>query len=252
MKPEPNFPPVEKQDDTDLFSGGEFWAAGYCSEAPEATGSGVTKLTFFVNTDSLEPHDDISIRYYFSIAEFENKEIPSSFVLQKTYDQVETEVTDKSATLSKPQHYKDDIYYIEISWEGYAIANSNKKYQLIIGNYFGEAWDSSNDWSRKGMVDLTEEGEDYDNIVGGVEFAKKCENVCVYADGKLIGGTEPDGTKPAKVYKVAQLVRLRKMLLGESPFSSSDAAEQFDFNSDGRVDMFDEILLRKLLVSQSK
>ena len=70
--------------------------------------------------------------------------------------------------------------------------------------------------------------------------------------GKLIGGTEPDGTKPAKVYKVAQLVRLRKMLLGESPFSSKEAAEQFDFNTDGRVDMFDEVLLRQLLVNQTK
>ena len=100
------------------------------------------------------------------------------------------------------------------------------------------------------MVDLTSDGEDYDNIVGGVEFAQKCENVCVYADGMLIGGTEPDGTKPAKVYKIAQLVRLRKMLLGQSPFSSKEAADQFDFNSDKRVDMFDEVLLRQLLVSQ--
>ena len=100
------------------------------------------------------------------------------------------------------------------------------------------------------MIDLTEEGEDYDNIVSGVEFAKRCENVCVYADGKLIGGTEPDGTKPAKVYKVAQLVRLRKMLLGDSPFSSKEAAEQFDLNGDGSVDVFDEVELRKLLVAQ--
>ena len=100
------------------------------------------------------------------------------------------------------------------------------------------------------MIDLTEEGEDYDNIVSGVEFAQRCENVCVYADGKLIGGTEPDGTKPAKVYKVAQLVRLRKMLLGGSPFSSKDAAEQFDFNGDGNTDVFDEVELRKLLIAQ--
>ena len=171
-------------------------------------------------------------------------------MLQKTYDQVETEVADKSAVLSQPKLYKDDIYYIEISWPDYAIANSNKKYQLIIGNYYGEKWDSSNDWSKKGMIDLTEEGEDYDNIVSGVEFAQRCENVCVYADGKLIGGTEPDGTKPAKVYKVAQLVRLRKMLLGESPFSSKEAAEQFDFNSDGNVDIYDDVELRKLLIAQ--
>jgi len=251
MKPEEDFPPAEKADDTQLFSGDDFYVAGYCSDAPEKTGAGVTKLTFFVNTDSLEPHDDISIRYYFSIEEFNTKEIPGSFVLQKTYDQVETEVADKSATLSQPKHYKDDIWYIEISWDGYAIANSNKKYQLIIGNYFGENWDSSNDWSKKGMVDLTKEGEDYDNIVGGVEFAKRCENVCVYADGKLLGGTEPDGTQPAKVYKVSHLVRLSQMLLGQSPFSSKEVADQFDFNSDGRVDTFDLVLLRKLVISSN-
>lgn len=252
MKPEENFPPEEKSDDTQLFSGDDFWVSGYCSDAPEATGAGVTKLTFFVNTDSLEPHDDISIRYYFSIEEFNKKEIPGSFVLQKTYDQVQTEVADRAAVLSQPKQYKDDIWYIEISWPDYAIANSNKKYQLIIGNYYGENWDSSNDWSKKGMIDLTKEGEDYDNIVSGVEFAKRCENVCVYADGKLIGGTEPDGTKPAKVYKVAQLVRLRRMLLGKEAFSSEEAAMQFDFNADGNVDVHDEVELRKLLVSQSK
>ena len=252
MKPEENFPPAEKADDTQLFSGDDFYVAGYCSDAPEKTGAGVTKLTFFVKTDSLEPHEDISIRYYFSIEEFDKKEIPGSFVLQKTYDQVETEVTGKAAVLSQPKQYKDDIYYIEISWPEYAIANSNKKYQLIIGNYYGENWDSSNDWSKKGMIDLTKEGEDYDNIVSGVEFAQRCENVCVYADGKLIGGTEPDGTKPPKVYKVAQLVRLRRMLLGLDPFASEEVAMQFDFNSDGNIDVYDEVELRKLLVSQAK
>ncbi len=252
MKPEEDFPPAEKADDTQLFSGDDFYVAGYCSDAPEKTGAGVTKLTFFVKTDSLEPHEDISIRYYFSIEEFDKKEIPGSFVLQKTYDQVETEVTGKAAVLSQPKQYKDDIYYIEIAWPEYAIANSNKKYQLIIGNYYGENWDSSNDWSKKGMIDLTEQGEDYDNIVSGVEFAQRCENVCVYADGKLIGGTEPDGTKPEKVYKVSQLVRLRRMLLGLDPFASEEVAVQFDFNSDGNVDVFDEVELRKLLVSQSK
>ena len=143
------------------------------------------------------------------------------------------------------------VIFRQIAWPDYAIANSNKKYQLIIGNYYGEKWDSSNDWSKKGMIDLTEEGEDYDNIVSGVEFAKRCENVCVYADGKLIGGTEPDGTKPAKVYKVAQLVRLRRMLLGLEAFSSEDAAKQFDFNGDGEVDIHDEVELRKLLIAQN-
>lgn len=246
MKPDENFPPEEKTDDSELFSGDGFWVSGYCSDSPEDTGAGVTKLTFFVNTDSLEPHTDLSVRYYFSIAEFENNSgIPASFVLQKTYDQVETEVSGKAAVLSQPKQYKDDIYYVEISWPDYAIANSNKKYQFIIGMYFGDKWDSSNDWSKQDIEDI---GEDYDNIVGGVELAKRLDYVCVYADGKLVGGTEPDGTVPEKTYKVAHLVRLRRMLLGKAPFDTKEAAEQFDFDGNGKVDIFDEVHLRRLLL----
>jgi hypothetical protein len=245
MKPESDFPPEEEVNDDNLFSGNEFWVSGYCSDAPEATGAGVTKLTIFVNTNSLVAKENISVRYYFDISEFENNtSIPSSFVLQKTYDQVQTEVADREAVLSEPIQYKDNIYYVEISWPDYAIANSNKKYQFILGMYYGDNWDSSNDWSRQGIFD---EVPDYDNIVGGTEYAQKCDYICVYSDGELIGGTEPDGTTPKKVYTVAHLVRLHKMLLGISPFDSKETAEMFDFDSDGEVDFFDEIILRKLI-----
>jgi hypothetical protein len=220
---------------------------GYCSDQEESDGAGATKLTFFVNTDSLTPHTDISIRYFFDISEFENyDDIPSSFVLQKTYDQVQTEVDGCEAVLSKPQKYKDNIYYIEISWPDYAIANSNKKYQLIIGMYYGDKWDPSNDPSRKGIKDI---GPEYDDITGGVELAEKCDYVCVYADGKLIGGTEPDGTKPQKVYKTSQIVRLVQALLGIKKFSSDEAAAMFDFNSDGKVNILDLMLLKELVLN---
>ncbi|MBR1529108.1 MAG: glycoside hydrolase family 9 protein [Oscillospiraceae bacterium] len=248
MKPEENFPPPEKEDDSALFSGNDFWVSGYCSDSPEDTGAGVTKLTLFVNTDSLEAHTDISVRYYFSIKEFENHtDIPSSFVLQKTYDQVQTEVSGKEAVLSKPIHYKDDIYYIEISWPDYAIANSNKKYQFILGMYYGDNWDSSNDWSRQGIRD---DIEDYDNIVGGVELAEKCPNICVYADGVLVGGTEPDGTVPEKNYTVAHLIRLYQLLHGKRPFDSKETAALFDFTGDGNINIYDAVMLKKILLAQ--
>ena len=248
MKPEENFPPPEKEDDSALFSGNDFWVSGYCSDSPEDTGAGVTKLTLFVNTDSLEAHTDISVRYYFSIKEFENHtDIPSSFVLQKTYDQVQTEVSGKEAVLSKPIHYKDDIYYIEISWPDYAIANSNKKYQFILGMYYGDNWDSSNDWSRQGIRD---DIEDYDNIVGGVELAEKCPNICVYADGVLVGGTEPDGTVPERNYTVAHLIRLYQLLHGKRPFDSKETAALFDFTGDGNINIYDAVMLKKILLAQ--
>jgi hypothetical protein len=247
MKPDENFPPEEETDDTQIFSGDNFWVSGYCSDQEESDGAGATKLTFFVQTDSLTPHDDLSIRYYFDISEFENnKDIPSSFVLQKTYDQVQTEVDDKEAVLSKPVKYKDNIYYVEISWPGYAIANSNKKYQLIIGMYYGDKWDPSNDPSRKGIKDI---GPDYDDIVAGVELAEKCDYVCVYADGVLVGGTEPDGTQPKKVYNAAQVLRLVQHLYGKKELSE-DAKMMFDFNSDKKVNIKDLILLKELVLGK--
>ena len=133
---------------------------------------------------------------------------------------------------------------MEISWPGYAIANSNKKYQFIIGMYYGDNWDSSNDWSRKGITDI---GDKYDNIVGGTEYAEKCNNICVYANGKLVGGTEPDGTVPQVQYTIAHLVRLRKAIVGISPFTSKETAQMFDINGDGNIDVFDETALRKII-----
>ena len=245
MKPEENFPPEEAEDDSDLFSGDNFWVSGYCEEKPETTGAGVTKLTFFVNTDCLTAHTDLSVRYYFSIEEFNNAEIPGSFVYQHTYDQVQTEVADHAAELSGPTKWKDDIYYIEVAWPDYAIANSNKKIQIILGNYFGENWDSTNDWSKNGMEDI---GKEYDNIVGGTEYAKPCDNVCVYASGKLVGGTEPDGTVPEKQYQIAQVIRLIRAVTGEKPFASPEIAEQFDFCQDGVIDSKDIVMLKRLML----
>ncbi len=245
MQPTADFPPPEKENDADLFSGNEFWATGYYQDAPEATGAGTTKLTFFVNTDCLEPHTDLSIRYYFDISEFEaNTDIPGSFVLQCPYDQVQTEVSGKHAEISKPKKYKDNIYYVEVAWPDYAIANSNKKVQLIIGMFYGDNWDPSNDWSLKGMKEL---GEEYDNLVSGVEVAERCPNVCVYADGKLVGGTEPDGTVPEKVYTRAQAERLMKHLLTVKPIEDEEAAKQFDLNEDKELDARDLSLLLNLI-----
>ncbi|MBQ5334326.1 MAG: glycoside hydrolase family 9 protein [Oscillospiraceae bacterium] len=250
MQPTPDFPPPEKETDDDLFSGNDFWAAGYYQDAPESTGAVTTKLTFFVNTDSLEPHTDLSLRYYFDISEFEKyNEIPGEFVLQCPYDQVQTEVSGKHAEISKPKQYKDSIYYIEIAWPDYVIANSNKKVQLILGMFYGDNWDPENDWSLKGMKQL---GEEYDTLVSGVEVAERCPNVCIYADGVLVGGTEPDGTVPEKVYTAAQVERLMKALLNIRPFESKETAMQFDFNGDGNLDARDATLLKRMILKKKK
>ncbi|MBR3267795.1 MAG: glycoside hydrolase family 9 protein [Oscillospiraceae bacterium] len=245
MQPTPDFPPPEKESDDGLFSGNDFWVSGYFQDMPESTGAGTTKLTFFVNTDCLEPHTDLSIRYYFDISEFENSEgIPENFVLQRPYDQVQTEVSGKKAVISQPMQYDGNIWYIEIAWPDYAIANSNKKVQLILGMFYGDNWDTANDWSLQGMKKL---GEEYDTLVSGVEVAERCPNVCVYADGKLVGGTEPDGTVPERVYTKAQADRLLRHLLTEKPIEDPAVAAQFDFDTDEILDAKDlTLLLRKI------
>ena len=265
MQPEADFPPPEPEDEDGGASKNEFWVSGYCSEKPESTGAGVTRLTFFVNTNSLEKHTDLSIRYYFSIKEFENNtDIPGSFVLEKPYDQVQTEVADHAATVSKPIQYKDDIYYIEIAWDDYSIANSNKKIQLILGMYYGDNWDPSNDWSHQEIKDLDEAGEDYDNIVSGVELAEKCPYVCVYASGKLIGGTEPDGTVPEQAAPAEDKPADDPEPATDSP-KPSEATESGtggdktapcdvlwgDVNRDDAVDIMDVIALNKYLLGSS-
>ena len=248
MQPTPDFPPPEKENEGDLFSGNDFWVSGYYMDAPENTGAGTTKLTFFVNTDCLEPHTDLSVRYYFDISEMEkNTAIPGNFVLQCPYDQVQTEVSGKKAVISEPKLYKGTTYYVEVSWPDYAIANSNKKVQLIFGMFYGDNWDPSNDWSLKGMKEL---GEEYDNLVSGVEVAERCPNICVYADGKLVGGTEPDGTKPEKVYTAAQLTRLMKHLTNAKPIENAESAELFDFNGDKTLDVRDASVLKQLILAQ--
>ena len=60
--------------------------------------------------------------------------------------------------------------------------------------------------------------------------------------------TEPDGTKPDKVYTAAQLKRLYQHLLTQKPFDSADVAAQFDFNGDKCIDIRDATLLKRLIL----
>ena len=95
---------------------------------------------------------------------------------------------------------------------------------------------------------MKELGEEYDTLVSGVEVAERCPNVCVYASGKLVGGTEPDGTKPGKVYTVAQLTRLMKHLTAQKPFEDAETAALFDFNGDSVLDSKDATCLKRLIL----
>jgi hypothetical protein len=57
--------------------------------------------------------------------------------------------------------------------------------------YYGDKWDPTNDTSYEGLKIFTE-----DDAFFGTGNEVKTDKICVYTDGVLIGGVEPDGSVP--------------------------------------------------------
>lgn len=181
MLPDKDFPPAEQTSDDE--NGGKYWVEAFSvdivQDAPK-----VNEITFYVMSDSSKPSKNISVRYYFNTSGM-NSIDPNDMEIRELYDQMGME-TEHKATLSKPVQYKDSIYYVEISFPDYAIANSNKKYQFALGTYaWQNSWDPTDDWSYQGIK------IEKDAFAGTVE---KTDYICVYDNGVLVGGTEPDGS----------------------------------------------------------
>lgn len=183
-----DFPPEEEGGE---LGGNDFYVKAYGVDDPKSDGCGVTKLTVFVETTSIEPKKDISIRYFFNISEMEDKANISNVKGNETYDQAMMEAN-FDGVISAPIQYNaafdPDIYYVEVTWDGYTICNSNKKYQFDLGLYYGDKWDPSNDWSYQDLVICPDTNHD------GSEMRN--DKICVYSGGVLVGGEEPDGTVP--------------------------------------------------------
>ncbi len=200
MKVTPDFPPPpeEKSDEpsnpSEITPTSKYWCDAFVVDVVQDDGPKASEVTLYVRSTAAKPSKSISVRYYFDITGMSSigeKEL----TLRKLYDQAEIEA-DHPATLSKPIQYKDNIYYVEVAWDDYAIANSNKKYQFVLGTYaWGNSWDPTDDWSHQDLKEVD------DPFKGTVE---KCEYICVYDDGVLVGGTEPDGTTPDNAPKATE------------------------------------------------
>lgn len=191
MKPTENFPPAVSSGSN---GGNDFWVNAYAVDELRSDGTGITKLAIQMRTDSTTPKTDLSMRYYFNIEEFKDKSNISTVVTDELYDQAAVEAAPANGVASKPIQYNaafdPNIYYVEIKWDGYKIANSNKKYVIALGLYYGDNWDPSNDWSHQGITQCSNTDSD------GSET--RTDYICVYSDGVLVGGIEPDGSTPAK------------------------------------------------------
>lgn len=185
MLPDTDFPPIEDNTDDDEGSG-KYWVEAFSVDIVQDTPK-VNEITFYVNSNSSKPSKNISVRYYFDITGM-NSINPEDMEIRELYDQTAME-TEHDATLSNPIQYKDNIYYVEISFPDYAIANSNKKYQFALGTYaWQNSWNPTDDWSYQGLKIET------DAFSGKVE---KTDYICVYDNGVLVGGIEPDGSTPS-------------------------------------------------------
>ncbi|HAI78221.1 MAG TPA: hypothetical protein DCM18_03885, partial [Ruminococcus sp.] len=193
MQVTPDFPPKEENNGEE-GGGNNYWVEAFAVNNPCAGGAGTTKISMKVMTDSITPRTDVTVRYFFNTKEMTN---PSLVQATELYDQAATEAAPADGVISGPfqydASYDPNIYYFEVAWDGYTIANSNKKYQCSVGLYYGDQWDASNDWSYQNLPVLT------DSEMFGDGNEVKSDYICVYAGGELVGGTEPNGSTPKPV-----------------------------------------------------
>ncbi len=141
------------------------------------------------------PHfeSDLKARYYFNIQEQIDKGEDVSFIETRVdYDQEKSFTDGKNHTIiSEPIKYDDNgTYYIELSWQNCDFYGS-RVYQFGLLNKmnpvtYDTVWDSENDYSYADLISFEDEND----------AAAITDKITLYADGKLIWGVEPDGTKP--------------------------------------------------------
>ena len=263
MAPTPNFPPEDEKRGGDDANGGSssngYWVEACGIDDINADGAGVTKVSFKVCSGATKPSTKITVRYFFNIKEISGG-IDAVNTAKELYDQSSAEVEDADGIMSGPFKYDKlaDTYYVDVDWDGYAIANSGKKYQFILGLYYGDKWDPSNDWSYNGLKIY-----DKDDAFFGNGNEEENPNICVYDDGVLVGGTEPDGTVPDTAKKdepkttTATSVTTEKTVTTQKSDSSdagSSSVSTFvygDLNGDGIADLTDLTKMSIYLMTKS-
>lgn len=195
--------------------------------------SGVSLSLKFTNrsTTPARIEDNMSYRYYFDVSEVIDAGFkPSDIVVRVDRDQATMYDGVTPAQVSEITQYKDNIYYIEITYPDGRVAmpvsegrnQCETMLALVFPNY-QTGWDASNDYSNQDLLDYTPSGDSTKGVV--------TDKITVYQNGKLIFGTEPDGTTPDV----------------DNPTVTTG-----DLNSDGKVNYLDLLLLKKHILGVSK
>lgn len=134
---------------------------------------------------------DLSYNYYFDISELVDAGYSISDVkVQKGTDQHAGD--EGAATVSDPILYKDNIYYVKITFgdgrvvmpTGQSEHRSELQFRIGIADTIQNVWDASNDYSFQDLVQ------------GGEDAMIETPYITMYDGDTLIWGVEPDGTKP--------------------------------------------------------
>ncbi len=264
MEVDEDFPPIPEE--MENGNGNDYWVSAYAVDDPQySSGAGVTKIAMLVYTNSTEGKKDLSVRYYFSIEEMEDKSNISLVSGTELYDQAAVEAAPADGVLTGPYQYNAEfdpnIYYVEIAFDDYKIANSNKKYQFTVGLYWGDNWDPTNDWSYQDITKCVDTYQD------GSET--RTDYICVYSSGELVGGIEPDGstpirdeesvaesTEPAVTTEISETTEVSSETVGVTTETTESTAEETpatilgDVSMDGEIDLADVILLSKFTAGQ--
>ncbi len=219
---DPDFP-VEETPDTEIYVE---------TKLSKTSASGVD-LSFKITNHTAWPArvvDDISYRYYMDLSEvIEAGYSATDITMRCDRDQAKmySDVTPATYSLN---HYKDNIYYIEIVYADgrAAIPISEGRHQcefmlaVVFPNY-GSGWNAENDYSN---TDLLEN-------VG--EFIVS-DYVTVYQAGTLVYGTEPDGTIPETPVEPEE---------PEQPEVPETTIVYGDANGDGNVNSIDATIVTR-------
>ena len=283
----PNFPPEDEKRVYGGGAGGEggsgYWVEAIGLDSRNDDGTGAVEVSLKVLSGETTPAKNITVRYFIDASEVSD---PTIIDTKKLYDQSEMEIEGAKCTVSPLKKYKDSdsIYYVELSWEDCTIINSGKKSQFSVGfygkgytdpdthKYIVYKWDPENDWSYEHL----KMGKKTDFFAVDDPPEERCDYICVYADGVLVGGIEPDGSKPAEkepaktttttkpvvttttttksvtVTSTSTTTAAPKVTTTVSEENEVKVTKAGDANCDGQVDMSDIVLIMQSLANPDK
>lgn len=178
----------------------------------------------------------LSYKYFVDLSEFASSGItPAKFDTKVYYSPAGAKISEV-----KPWDADQNIYYVEVTFPDSKLY-ARTYVQFAIYNYETKLWDSSNDFSAKGLTDTS-----YTRMV----------NVGIYKNNVLVAGSEPSGDTTSlygdlnndKEINAIDFALLKKYLLDGD--ASGIALNSADINKDGAVNALDFATLKLYLLGK--